>query len=172
MENKEFIVLAFVNNQISVLNRITSAYLKRHINIESLNVSESYIKGISTVVISAITSEETVERIVNQLNNNIDILNVNYFLQDELIYKEMALYKISPDFIKDSLFFNHFLNRLNGKIIEISNEYIIAEKSGSKAELDALKQSLERKNLLISYARSGNVVLQREPVESLLRKVS
>ncbi|MDD2419542.1 MAG: acetolactate synthase small subunit [Bacteroidales bacterium] len=172
MENKEFIVLAFVNNQISVLNRITSAYLKRHINIESLNVSESYIKGISTVVISAIISEETVERIVNQLNNNIDILNVNYFLQDELIYKEMALYKISPDFIKDSLFFNHFLNRLNGKIIEISNEYIIAEKSGSKAELDALKQSLERKNLLISYARSGNVVLQREPVESLLRKVS
>ncbi len=172
MEKKEFIVLAFVNNQVSVLNRITSAYLKRHINIESLNVSESYIKGISTVVISAITSEETVERIVNQLNNNIDILNVNYFLQEELIYKEMALYKISPDFIKDSLFFNHFLNRLNGRIIEISSDYIIAEKSGSKAELDALKQSLERKNLLISYARSGNVVLQREPVESLLRKVS
>ena len=41
---REYIVVAFVNNQISVLNRITSAYLKRHINIESLNVSESYIK--------------------------------------------------------------------------------------------------------------------------------
>ncbi len=172
MEKKEYIVVAFVNNQISVLNRITSAYLKRHINIESLNVSESYIKGISMVVISAITSKDTTERIVNQLNNNLDILNVNFFLQEELIYKEMALYKISPEFLKDSILFNHFLNRLNGKIIEINDGYIIAEKSGSKAELDSLKMSLERKKLLISYARSGNVVLQREPIEGLMQKVS
>ena len=76
---REYIVVANVNNQISVLNRITSVYLKRHINIESLNVSESYIKGISTVVISAITSTDITQKIVNQLDNIIQIRNQKSF---------------------------------------------------------------------------------------------
>lgn len=172
MDKREFIVVAFVNNQISVLNRITSAYLKRHINIESLNVSESHIKGISTIVISAITTKETTEMIVNQMANNIDILNVNYYLQEELIYKEMALYKISPSILKDKSSFDTLLNHNNGKVIEINKHYIILEKSGSKHELDKLREKLERNNLLISYARSGNVVLQRETLNTLLHKVS
>ena len=44
---KEYIVIAFTENQIGVLNRITALYLRRKINIESLKVSESSIKGIS-----------------------------------------------------------------------------------------------------------------------------
>ena len=50
---KEYIVIAFTENQIGVLNRITALYLRRKINIESLKVSESSIKGISMFVISA-----------------------------------------------------------------------------------------------------------------------
>jgi acetolactate synthase-1/3 small subunit len=91
---REYIVVANVNNQISVLNRITSAYLKRHINIESLNVSGSYIKGVSTVMISAITTAETIERIVNQLGNIIDVHSVDYFQREDVIFKEPAHYKI------------------------------------------------------------------------------
>ena len=45
---QEYIVIAFTENQIGVLNRITGLYLRRKINIESLKVSESSIKGIST----------------------------------------------------------------------------------------------------------------------------
>lgn len=82
MENKEYIVVAFANNQISVLNRITAAYLKRNINIESLNVSQSFTKGVSMVVISARTPADTIERIVNQLANIVDIVNVNYYPVD------------------------------------------------------------------------------------------
>ena len=36
---QEYIVIAITENQIGVLNRITSLYLRRKINIESLNVS-------------------------------------------------------------------------------------------------------------------------------------
>ncbi|MFQ8826812.1 MAG: hypothetical protein ACLR76_04550 [Alistipes sp.] len=43
---KEYIVIAFTENQIGVLNRITALYLRRKINIESLKVSESSI-GVS-----------------------------------------------------------------------------------------------------------------------------
>jgi len=169
----EYIVVAFVNNQISVLNRITSAYLKRHINIESLNVSESYIKGISTVVISAITTADMTERIVNQLSNAVDIHNVNYYLREELIYKELGLYKIHTRIIKDKTEFDYLLNHSNGRIMEINSEYVIVEKSGTRLELEELRDDLETKGLLAGYSRSGNVVLHREEsITNLLQKVS
>ena len=62
---KEYIVIAFTENQIGVLNRITALYLRRKINIESLKVSESSIRGISMFVISAFTTRETIDKLVN-----------------------------------------------------------------------------------------------------------
>ncbi len=169
---REYIVIAFVNNQISVLNRITSAYLKRHINIESLNVSESYIKGVSTVVISAITTKETTEMIVNQLGNAIDILNVQFYLQEELVYKEMALYKVSARIVDNRRRFDYILNSSNGRVIEINSEFLILEKSGSRTELEKLRDKLDSMNMLSGFSRSGNVVLHRESMENLMQKVS
>lgn len=169
---REYIVVAFVNNQISVLNRITSAYLKRHINIESLNVSESYIKGVSTVVISAITTKETTEMIVNQLGNAIDILNVQFYLQEELVYKEMALYKVSARIVNNRRRFDYILNSSNGRVIEINSEFLILEKSGSRTELEKLRDKLDSMNMLSGFSRSGNVVLHRESMENLMQKVS
>ncbi len=168
----EYIVVAFVNNQISVLNRITSAYLKRHLNIESLNVSESFIKGVSSVVISAVTTEDTVKCIVNQLGNMIDVLFADYYLHDELIYKEMALYKISSEILTDKTDSDYILNRSNSRIIEMGKEYLIIEKSGSRVELEKMKDKLDRKNFLAGYSRSGNVVLHRDSLNKILQKVS
>jgi acetolactate synthase-1/3 small subunit len=170
---KEYITVAFVNNQISVLNRITSAYLKRQINIESLNVSESSIKGVSTVVISAFTVAETIERIVNQLYNMIDVHSVDYYLPEELIYKELALYKIDARIMNEDPIFDYVLNHSNGRIIEINTSYVVVEKSGTRPELERLKDKLQARNLLEAYSRSGNVVLHRgKTILNQIQKVS
>ena len=73
---QEYIVIAFTENQIGVLNRITGLYLRRKINIESLKVSESSIKGISMFVISAFTTHEIIERLVKQLRNMMELARV------------------------------------------------------------------------------------------------
>ena len=53
MENKWFTISVYSENNVGLLNRISGIFLKRHINIESLNVSKSEIDGVSkfTVVI-------------------------------------------------------------------------------------------------------------------------
>lgn len=81
---KEYIVIAFTENQIGVLNRITALYLRRKINIESLKVSESSIRGISMFVISAFTTRETIDKLVKQLRNIIDVIQVEYYSNEEL----------------------------------------------------------------------------------------
>lgn len=172
MEKQEYIVVAYVNNQVSVLNRITAAYLKRHINIESLNVSESATKGISKVVISAITTRDTIEMIVNQMANSFDVLNVDYYLPDELINKEMALYKVSTDILSQQRYVDFLLERAGGHIIEVNKAYLIVEKSGSRKELESLRSKLERRGLLLAYSRSGNVILHRDDINNIFQAVS
>lgn len=76
---KEYIVVANVNDNISVLNRITATYIKRHLNIDSLNVSNSSKKGVSNVLISCVTTKESMEQIVRQIGNMIDVLNVRFY---------------------------------------------------------------------------------------------
>lgn len=165
---REYIVVAYVKNQVSVLNRITAAYLKRHINIESLNVSESSQKGISKVVISAMMTDDTTEMIVNQMANSFDVVNVDYYLPDELINREMALYKLTAEVLKQQQYVDFILERAGGRIVEVNPEFVIIEKSGSRKELESLRSKIERLGLLLAYSRSGNVVLHRDDVGNVL----
>ena len=47
MENKIFTISVYSENNVGLLNRISGIFLKRHINILSLNVSESEIENVS-----------------------------------------------------------------------------------------------------------------------------
>ena len=121
---QEYIVIAFTENQIGVLNRITGLYLRRKINIESLKVSESSIKGISMFVISAFTTPEIIERLVKQLRNIIDVIQVEFYSNEELITQEIALYKISAEILRQSDTVDRIIRQWNARFIEINPAYV------------------------------------------------
>lgn len=77
MEPQKFTVTAFGKNRVDVLNRITSLYLQRNILVESFVLSQSD-NGESRYQICAQTSEEAIMRIVNLMNNIIDLRSVQY----------------------------------------------------------------------------------------------
>lgn len=168
---KEYIVIAFTENQIGVLNRITSAYLRRKINIESLKVSESSIKGISMFVISAFTTKEVMDKLVKQLRNIIDVIEVEYYTDEELITQEIALYKISSKLMKDSSMVDMMVRTWGARIIEMNPSYIVVEKTGAREDIESMRQELENKGLLTEFTRSGSVILHRESLESLNEKL-
>ena len=166
---QEYIVIAFTENQIGVLNRITSLYLRRKINIESLKVSESSIKGISMFVISAFSTAETMDLLVKQLRNIIDVIQVECYTNEELITQEIALYKISAQILKQSDTADRLIRQLNARIIEFKPDYVVVEKTGTREEIDRMRQMLSDENLLEEFTRSGSVVLHRESWEDKLQ---
>ncbi len=159
---KEYIVIAFTENQIGVLNRITASYLRRKINIESLKVSESSIKGISMFVISAFTTDEVIDKLVKQLRNIIDVIQVEYYSSEELITQEIALYKISSKIYKENGTVDMIIRTWNARIIEMNPSYVVVEKTGTREDIEAMKNELESKGLLTEFTRSGSVVLHRD----------
>lgn len=162
---KEYIIIAFTENQTGVLNRITALYLRRKINIESLKVSESSIKGISMFVISAYTTGETIDKLAKQLRNIVEVIEVEYYSDDELITQEIALYKISSAILKESAIVDIIVHKWNARIIEMNPSYIVVEKTGTREDIEAMRGELDAKGLLNEFTRSGSVVLHREPIQ-------
>ncbi|MFQ8806119.1 MAG: acetolactate synthase small subunit [Alistipes indistinctus] len=154
---QEYIVIAFTENQIGVLNRITGLYLRRKINIESLKVSESSIKGISMFVISAFTTHEIIERLVKQLRNIIDVIQVEFYSNEELITQEIALYKISAEILRQSDTVDRIIRQWNARFIEINPAYVVVEKTGMREEIDRMRKRSQRRSCSTnSHARAAS----------------
>lgn len=167
---KEYIVIAFTENQIGVLNRITALYLRRKINIESLKVSESSIKGISMFVISTFTTRETIDKLAKQLRNIIDVIQVEYYANEELITQEIALYKVSSKLMQESGMMDKIVRTWNARIIEMNPSYVVVEKTGTREEVESMRDEIESRGLLQEFTRSGSVVLHRESLEGKLQE--
>ena len=167
--NKEYIIVAFTENQVGVLNRITIAYLRRKINIESLKVSETSMKGISMFVISAFTTEEVICKLTRAIRNIVEVIQVSYYTPDELITQEIALYKISSKFFDRGGRIDTISRELGTRMIEINPGYVVMEKTGTREEIEELRERLERQGVLTEFTRSGSVVLHRDsPLENII----
>ena len=59
---KSFTISVYTENNIGLLNRISSIFQRRHINIESLNTSKSEIEGVSRFTILLTITEDQVQK--------------------------------------------------------------------------------------------------------------
>jgi acetolactate synthase-1/3 small subunit len=82
MENKLFTISVYSENNVGLLNRISGIFLKRHINILSLNVSESEIENVSRFIIVVNTTEKWVQNIVGQIEKQIEVIKAFYHIDD------------------------------------------------------------------------------------------
>ncbi|UCZ53190.1 acetolactate synthase small subunit [Bacillus shivajii] len=66
-----------VTNQLGVLNRVTSLFLKKGFNIDSLSVApiDDQETSLMTIVVN-VKEEKVVQQIKKQLDKQIDVLNI------------------------------------------------------------------------------------------------
>ncbi len=164
--NREYNITVFSENHIGLLSRITLIFTRRKINIESLTVSESAIRGVFKFTIVVVTSEDMVRKIVRQIEKVIDVLKAFYFTNEEMIYQEIALYKVPTEALYDSDQIERIVRNSGARILEITREYTIVEKTGHKEETQALFTELNQFKVM-QFIRSGRVALTRDPLERL-----
>jgi acetolactate synthase-1/3 small subunit len=73
--------------------------LKRHINILSLNVSESEIENVSRFIIVVNTTEKWVQNIVGQIEKQIEVIKAFYHIDEETIFLKMHYSKLNRAFL-------------------------------------------------------------------------
>ena len=163
---KEFIITIYSENHIGLLNRITINFTRRKMNIESLTVSESAIKGISKFTIVLNETEDRVKKVVGQLEKVVDVLKAFYHTNDEMIYQEIALYKVPTEALYETDKIETMVRNSGARILEITKEYTVIEKTGHKEETQALFELLNEFKVL-QFIRSGRIAITRDPIERL-----
>jgi len=78
MQIQPFTVSIYTENNLGLLNRVTSIFLKRHINIESLTVSESEIPHVHRFTIVVKTNTAQIQKIVLQLEKQVEVIRAYY----------------------------------------------------------------------------------------------
>ena len=93
-----YTLIIYSENIAGLLNQITAVFTRRQVNIESLNVCASSTPGVHKYTISCYCTEEMVKMLTKQIEKKIDVLQANYFLENEIYIQETALFKLStPD---------------------------------------------------------------------------
>ncbi len=163
---QEYNITVYSENHIGLLTRITIVFTRRKVNIESMTVSESAIKGVYKFTIVVKSTKEKVMKIVSQIERIIDVLKAFYHTNEEMIYQEIALYKVATESLYESDTIEKVVRDSGARILEITREYTVIEKTGHKEETQTLFEELN-KSKVMQFIRSGRVALTRDPIERL-----
>jgi acetolactate synthase-1/3 small subunit len=158
MNKQEFTITVYTENHIGLLVRIATMFSRRKINIESLNTSPSEAEGIHrfTIVINEV--EEVVRKLARQIEKQVEVLKAYYNTNDEIIWQELALYKVSTDEIAEKAQVERLLRQYGARAVVIRKDYTIFETSGHREETDNLVSVLAPFGL-IEFVRSARVAI-------------
>lgn len=168
-EKREFVITVFSENKVGLLGQITSIFTYHNVNIESLTTSESAIAGIHKFTIVVCETAEKVERMIKQVEKRVDILKAFVYEPEDVVMQEIALYKVALHKNVEQL-----VRKYQLRILEISDDYIVIEKTGHKNETAALFEELKPYGVY-QFVRSGSIAVvksQRELLDEYLAKMN
>ncbi len=170
---QEFTISIFSENHIGLLSQVSTVFTRRNVNIESITSSESAIHGIHKITIIVFTTREQIEKVRGQLDKLIDVIKSYVFKAEDVIHQEIALYKVSTAAILESDEVERIIRKHNARILEITKEYTVVEKSGHKSETQELFEKLNQFGVT-QFVRSGRVAvtkLKKELLSDYLKKI-
>lgn len=164
MEKQWFTISAYAENNVGLLNRISGIFLKRHINIESLNVSKSEIEHVSKFTIVVFTTEDWTRKIVQQIEKQIEVIKAFYHRDDETVYQESALFKIRSALLFDEPQIQNAIKESNSKIVTVHREFFVLAKTGRRHEIDEMHDRLEPFGIM-QFVRSGRIAVTKAEMQ-------
>ncbi|THD67693.1 acetolactate synthase small subunit [Robertkochia marina] len=169
-ETKTYTISIYTENSVGLLNRISGIFVKRHINIESINVSESEIDHVMRFIIVVHTTETWVKNIVGQIEKQIDVIRAYYHGDEEIIYLQTGLFKIASHLLFDERQIQNIIKESHAQIVTVSREFFVITKSGRKEEIEALYEALKPFGIM-QFVRTGRVSVSKAEMEisSLLK---
>ena len=159
MDKKLYTIIVHSENFAGLLNQVTAVFTRRQINIESLNVSASSIKGVHKYTITAWTDKDTIEKVTKQISKKIDVLQANYFTDDEIYQHEIALYKLTTAVLESKPEVSKIIRKHNARIVEVNPVFSIVEKNGVSEEITHLYEALSESGGVLQFVRSGRVAI-------------
>src|SRR5690348_14286228 len=122
MNKQEYTITVYTENQVGLLNRIAIIFSRRKINIESLNTSPSEVESVHRFTIVTNETEDVVRKLCRQIEKQVEVLKAYYNTSDEIVWQEMALYKVSTDEIASKVKVERLLRQYGARAVVIRHD--------------------------------------------------
>jgi acetolactate synthase-1/3 small subunit len=160
-EKQEFTITVYTENQVGLLNRIAIIFSRRKINVESLNTSPSEVQGIHRFTIVVVESRDMVIKMVRQIEKQVEVLKAYYNTNDEIVWQELALYKVLSEQITEKAKVERLLREFGASTVAIRKDFIVFATTGHREETNKLMEALAPFGL-IEFVRSARVAIIKE----------
>ncbi len=160
-EKQEFTITVYTENQVGLLNRIAIIFSRRKINVESLNTSPSEVQGIHRFTIVVVETRDVVIKVVRQIEKQVEVLKAYYNTNDQIVWQELALYKVLSDEITEKVKVERLLREFGARAVAIRKDFIVFETTGHREETNKLMEALAPFGL-VEFVRSARVAIIKE----------
>ncbi len=150
-----------VEDKPGVLARVAALFSRRGFNIQSLAVGATEQKDMSRMTIVVSVEDSPLEQITKQLNKLVNVIKIVEQDDENSVARELALIKVRADATTRSQVIEA-VNLFRAKVVDVSQESLTIEATGTPAKLEALLRVLEPYGIR-ELVQSGVVSLSRGP---------
>jgi len=161
---KQYTISVYTENNIGLLNRISAIFQRRHINIESMNISVSEIEAVSRFTILVNITENNVKKIIGQIEKQIEVIKAFYHTDEETIYLESCMFKIKSDLLFEERQIQNIIKESDARIVTVNREFFVLEKSGRRHEIEMLHRELSAFGIM-QFVRSGRIAVTKDEMK-------
>ena len=155
---QEYTLTIYTENQVGLINKIAIMFSRRKISLESLNTSPSEIENIYRFTLVVRETEAVVKNLVRQLEKIVDVFKVYHNTNDEIIWQQIALYKVPTAVIMKEVKVERLLREYGAKAVVIREDYTVFETTGQDDEVNNLLKELDQYGL-IEFVRSSRIAI-------------
>lgn len=161
-----FTITIFGEHSIGLLNQVLIIFTRRCLNIEDVSGSRTAIEDIHKITITLWSDRSTMEKVVKQIEKRVDVLRAFLYTDDDIIYQEIALYKVDTDKLLKEQYLESLIRHHNARILDITPDYTVIEKAGQPWETESLLAELRQYGVR-QFVRSGRVCVTKSAEEHL-----
>jgi acetolactate synthase-1/3 small subunit len=116
------------------------------------------VESIHRFTIVVNETEEVIKKLTRQIEKQVEVLKAYYNTGDEIVWQELALYKVPTDQITEKVKVERLLREYGARAVAIRKDYTVFETTGHREETEALLKVLEPFGL-IEFVRSARVAI-------------
>ena len=160
---KKQCMVILVENNSGVLARVSSLFMQRGFNIDSLTVSSTENPKISRITVMTTGDQKNFSQIIKQTAKLIETKMIFSVEPSFSLVRELLLVKFSTDNVDvDRL--RKIIEDFGGAIIDITNGCFVAEMSSTPQLIDDFLDAT-REFEMIEMCRSGAIAMERGIVD-------
>lgn len=160
---KKQCMVLLVENNAGVLARVSSLFMQRGFNIDSLTVSSTENPKISRITIMTTGDKKTFSQIMKQTNKLVESKMIFAVEPAFSLIQELLLVKISTDGA-DIEAFKEIVKKFGAHMIDITSGCLVTELAASSQVIDDYLEAISGFKM-VEMCRSGAIAMERGDVQ-------